>query len=56
MMSQMSSVKACPLPHGDGRRRRKRDRYELGAGFDILLGFHKPYSRVLLHATRARFG
>ena len=33
-----------------------QERYELGTGFDMLLGFHKLYSRVLLRAARARLG
>ena len=35
---------------------REQNRYELGAGFDMLLGLHKLYSRVLLRVARTRLG
>ena len=36
------------------RRDPRGDRNELGRAFDLLLGFHKLYSRVLLGAARGR--
>ena len=35
-------------------RNRETNRFELGTGFAMLLGFHRLYSRVLLHAATKR--
>ncbi|MGH8174839.1 MAG: hypothetical protein ACREV5_01090 [Steroidobacter sp.] len=36
------------------RKHPKTGRSTLGGGFEALLGFHKTYSRVLLHAARSQ--
>ena len=36
------------------RKNRKTGKLELGDGFNILLGFHKLYSKILLHSAKMR--
>lgn len=37
-------------------KNRKTGKQELGSAFTLLLGFHKLYSRALLHAAKSRLG